>query len=84
MNPGRGIPFTLDGRTQCLKHWAFEFNISYTTVKARIRAGADLRTALTAKRQGDGYRGAGYYGIPTAWREWISAPIVTENNLTSA
>lgn len=78
----RGIPFTLDGRTQCLKHWAREFNIPLSSLRARLKAGTDLRTALTADRAGDGYRALGYYGILAVWNQWIMAPVITENNLT--
>lgn len=82
MNNRRGIPHTLDGRTQCLAHWAREFNIPNNTVRERLERGWDLRTALTAVRQGDGYRALGYYGILVVWRQWVTAPVITENNIT--
>ena len=74
----RGTPYTLDGRTLCLKHWAREYNIPISTVRERIHQGMDLRTALTATRTGYGYRTSGHYGILEAWRLWISAPLITE------
>lgn len=75
MNNGRGIPYTLDGRTQCLKHWAREFNVPVNTVRERMARGHDLHTALTMARQGDGYCTAGgTHGVMAVWRAWITAP----------
>lgn len=79
MNNGRGIPYTLDGRSQCLKRWAEEFNIPLTSVRVRLAEGWDLRRALTAPRQGTGYRKPAPYDISAVWRQWITAPLVTEN-----
>jgi hypothetical protein len=84
----RGKPLTLDGRTQCIKHWAREFNIPVNTLRTRLERGDDLKTALTQPRQGYGYRGPkSDYGIWQVWRDWITAPLLstelsTENNLT--
>lgn len=82
MNNGRGKPYTLHGREQCLKHWAREYNIAYGTLRTRLESGIGLEQALTTPRQGDGYRSPGGYGIMAVWRRWITAPIITENNLT--
>lgn len=71
----RGKPYTLDGRTQCLKDWAREFNIPVSSVRERLDRGDDLLAALTAApRQGDGYLAVGHYGISAVWRDWIMAP----------
>jgi hypothetical protein len=79
----RGKPYTLAGRTQCLKHWALEFNIAYATVRERLNAGHDLHTALTAPILGNCE--LDHTSIIAVWRRWITAPLVTdisENNLT--
>jgi hypothetical protein len=72
----RGKPLTLNGRTQCIKHWALEFNIPVNTLRTRLERGDDLRTALTAARQGTGCQGPkGAYGVWCVWRAWITAPL---------
>lgn len=39
---------TIDGETKCLKDWAREFGIKYSTVQMRIERGWEVEDALTA------------------------------------
>ena len=81
-SPGKLL--TLNGRTQCIRHWAREYNIPVNTLRTRLERGDDLLTALTAPRdsKGGGRRIPTPYGIFRAWRDWITAPLITEKNMT--
>lgn len=76
-------PYILNGRTQFLREWAREYNIPFSTVRTRIESGMELKEALTAARQGTGYRIPGGYGIIAAWRQWIMAPVLYTELSTS-
>jgi len=38
--------FTIDGKTQCLKDWAHEFGINYTTLQSRLKRGLSINEAV--------------------------------------
>ena len=40
--------YTIDGRTMCLKDWAREYGINYSTLIRRLQSGMPIRQALTA------------------------------------
>lgn len=46
-NRSNNIQITYNGITQCLGHWAAEFKIPYSTLRARIKTGWDIEQALT-------------------------------------